>query len=253
MAADLRTDELEAATAMLHRFSMLIENGLAARFSGWLSSGGAWQDFLQGLKTADYSPALLALGIVAICLIAVVATAAVASSILGRSKARPLLSAAAWIAAALLVVLASWVLLLSLIFDPVLRRALLNCVVISAVATMICFPLTTGRRSIFSRWRRDLAVAIGIASGGLVVLACLRVWNAADPPRDLFATFAVSLPFTRARHWPNGETGTAGTRAERVRTNHRAEGSLRCCFLLRPVSACQKIEPVGKPSAIAPA
>ncbi|WP_244448506.1 mechanosensitive ion channel family protein [Bosea sp. LC85] len=94
------------------------------------------------------------------------------------------------------MVLASWVLLLSLISDPVLRRALLNCVVISAVATMICFPLATGRRSIFSRWRRDLAVAIGIASGGLVVLACLRVWNAADPLRDLFATFAVSLPFT---------------------------------------------------------
>ncbi len=196
MAADLRTDELEAATAMLHRFSMLIENGLAARFSGWLSSGGAWQDFIQGLKTAGYSPALLALCVLAICLVVIAATAAGGSSITSRFKARPLLSAAAWFAAALLVVLASWVLLMSLISDPVLRRALLNCVVISAVATMICFPLTAGRRSIFWRWRRDLAVAIGIAAGGLVVLACLRVWNAADPLRDLFATFAVSLPFT---------------------------------------------------------
>ncbi|MBN9467304.1 MAG: hypothetical protein J0J10_00895 [Bosea sp.] len=196
MAANLRTDELEAATAILHRFSMLIENGLAARFSGWLSSGGAWQDFVQRLETAGYNPALLALSIVAICLIAITATAAIASSIVSRLQARSLLSAAAWFAAVLVVVLASWVLLVSLISDQVLRRALLNCVVISAAATTICFPLTTGRRSIFSRWRRDLAVAIGIASGGLVVLACLRVWNAADPLRDLFATFAVSLPFT---------------------------------------------------------
>jgi small-conductance mechanosensitive channel len=196
MAADLRTDELEAATAMLHRFSMLIETGLAARFSGWLSSCEAWHDFIKGLEAAGYRPALLALSVIAICLFAVAATAAAGRSITTRFKARPVLSAAAWFAAALLVVLTSWVLLLSLIPDPVLRRALLNCVVISAVATMICSPLTTGRRSIFSPWRRDLAVAIGIASGGLVVLACLRVWNAADPLRDLFATFAVSLPFT---------------------------------------------------------
>ncbi|KRE22620.1 hypothetical protein ASE66_25890 [Bosea sp. Root483D1] len=196
MAADLRTDELEAATAMLHRFSMLIENGLATRFSGWLSSGEAWHDFIKGLEAVGYRPALLALSVIAICLFAIAATAAAGRSITTRFMARPLLSAAAWFAAALLVVLTFWVLLLSLIPDPMLRRALLNCVVISAVATMICFPLTTGRRSIFSPWRRDLAVAIGIASGGLVVLACLRVWNAADPLRDLFATFAVSLPFT---------------------------------------------------------
>jgi len=196
MAADSKTDGLEAASAMLHRFSMLVENGLAARFSGWLSSGGAWQDFTQGLEAAGYSPALLALSIVAICLIATVATTTVASSIISRLKARPLLSAAAWFAAALLVILASWVLLLSLIPDSVLRGALLNCVVISTVATMICFPLIRGRRSIFWRWRRDLAVAIGLAASGLVVLACLRIWNAADPLRDLFATFAVSLPFT---------------------------------------------------------
>lgn len=181
---------------MLHRFSTLIENGLTTRLSGWLSSRTAWHDFIQGLETAGYSPALLALGIVAVCLTAAAATAALASTIIGRVKARPLLSAAAWFASALLVVAASWVLLLSLVTDPVLRRALLNCVVISALATMICFPLSTGRRSIFWRWRRDLAVAIGIAAGGLVVLACLRVWNAADPLRDLFATFAVSLPFT---------------------------------------------------------
>ncbi|UZF92118.1 mechanosensitive ion channel family protein [Bosea sp. NBC_00550] len=196
MAADSRTDELDAASAMLHRFSVLIEDGLTTRLSGWLSSGGAWHDFIKGLETAGYNPALLALGIAAICLIAIVATAAVASSIISRLKAKPFLSAAAWFAAALLVILASWILFLSLIGDSVLRRALLNCVVISAVATMICFPLTAGRRSIFRRWRRDLALAIGIAAGGLVVLACLRVWNAADPLRDLFATFAVSLPFT---------------------------------------------------------
>jgi len=196
MAADLRTDELEAATAMLHRVSMLIENGLAARFSGWLSSREAWHDFIKGLEAAGYRPALLALGVIAICLFAIAATAATGRSITTGFKARPLLSTAAWFAAALLVVLMFWILLLSIIPDPVLRRALLNCVVISAVATTICFPLATGRRSIFSRWRRDLAVAIGFASGGLVVLACLRVWNAADPLRDLFATFAVSLPFT---------------------------------------------------------
>lgn len=196
MATDLRTDELEVATAMLHRFSMLIENGLAARISGWLSSGEAWHDFIKALEAAGYRPSLLALGVIAVCLVAIAATAVAGSSITTRFKTRPLLSAAAWIAAAILVVLTSWVLLLSLLSDPALRRALLNCVVISAVGTMICFPLTTGRRSIFWRWRRDLAVAIGIASGGLVVLACLRVWNAADPIRDLFATFAVSLPFT---------------------------------------------------------
>lgn len=181
---------------MLHRFSTLIEDGLTRRLSGWLSSGGAWHDFVQVLEAAGYRPALLALGIAAVCLIAAVATAAFASAIIGKVKARPLLFGAAWFAAALLAVLAAWVLLLSLISDTVLRRALLNCVVISAVATMICFPLATGRRSIFWPWRRDLAVAIGIAAGGLVVLACLRIWNAADPLRDLFATFAVSLPFT---------------------------------------------------------
>lgn len=196
MTAVSGTDEIEAASAALHRFSMLIENGLAARLSGWQSSGGAWHDFVQGLKAAGHSPALLVLGIVAICLIAVVATAMLASSIIGRLKARPLLSAATWFAAALLVVLASWVLLLSVASDSVLRQALLNCVVISAAATMICFPLAAGRRSIFWYWRRDLAIAIGIASGGLVILACLRIWNAADPLRDLFATFGVSLPFT---------------------------------------------------------
>lgn len=181
---------------MLHRFSQLIENGLTTRLSGWLSSGGAWHDFAQGLEAAGYSPALLALGIAAICLIAGVATAALASAIIGRVQIGPLLTGASWFAAALLVTLAAWVLLLSLTTDPMLRAAVLNCVVISAVATMICFPLAAGRRSIFRQWRRDLAVAIGIAAGGLVVLACLRVWNAADPLRDLFATFAVSLPFT---------------------------------------------------------
>ncbi|MFC5392814.1 mechanosensitive ion channel family protein [Bosea vestrisii] len=196
MAADLRTDELEAATAMLHRFSMLIEDGLAARFSGWLSSREAWHDFIKGLEAAGYRPALLALSVLAICLLAIAATAAAGRSMTAGLKARPFLSAAAWFAATLLVVLTFWVLQLSLVPDPVLRRALLNCVVISAAATTICFPLAMGRRSIFSRWRRDLAVAIGLACGGLVVLACLRVWNAADPLRDLFATFAVSLPFT---------------------------------------------------------
>ncbi|WP_176733435.1 mechanosensitive ion channel family protein [Bosea sp. BIWAKO-01] len=196
MAADSRTDELEAASGMLHRFSQLIEDGLTARLSGWFSSGGAWHDFIRGLEAAGYNPALLALGIAAVCLIAGAATAVLASLIIGKAKARPLLSGAAWFAAALLVVLAAWVLLLGLVTDTVLRRALLNCIVIAAVATMICFPLATGRRSIFWPWRRDLAVAIGIAAGGLVVLACLRIWSAADPLRDLFATFAVSLPFT---------------------------------------------------------
>lgn len=196
MTAVSGTDEIEAASAALHRFSTLIENGLAARLAGWQSTGGAWHDFIQGLEAAGYSPTLLALGIAAICLAVVAATAAVAGSILSRLKATALLSTAAWLAAALLVILASWILLLSLTADAMLRRALLNCVVISAVATTICFPMIAGRRSIFWRWRRDLAVAIGIATGGLVVLACLRVWNAADPLRDLFATFAVSLPFT---------------------------------------------------------
>lgn len=196
MTAVSGADGLEAVSGMLHRFSMLIEDGLAARFSGWQSSGEAWHDFVQGLKAAGYSPALLVLGIVAMCLMAIGATALLASAIIGRSRARPLLSAVAWFAAALLVVLASWILLLSVVSDPVLRQVLLNCVVISAAGTMICVPLATGRRSIFRSWRRDLAVAIGIASGGLAILACLRVWNAADPLRDLFATFGVSLPFT---------------------------------------------------------
>lgn len=196
MAADSRTDELEAASAMFHRFFELVEKGLTTRLSGWASSGDAWHDFMQGLETAGYNPALLALGIAAICLVAATATAAVANSIISRSKVTPLLYAAIWVSAALLVILASWILLLSFVNDSVFRGALLNCVVISAVATMICLPLIAGRRSILWRWQRDLAVAIGLAAIGLVVLACLRIWNAADPLRDLFATFAVSLPFT---------------------------------------------------------
>ncbi|MGO4175512.1 mechanosensitive ion channel family protein [Bosea sp. TAF32] len=89
-----------------------------------------------------------------------------------------------------------WVLLRSFVTDPVLRGALVNCAAISVLATMICLPLTTGRGAVFWPWRRDVAISICVAAGGLVVLACLRAWNAADPLRDLFATFAVSLPFT---------------------------------------------------------
>lgn len=103
MTAVSGADGLEAVSTMLHRFSMLIEDGLAARFSGWQSSGGAWHDFVQGLEAAGYSPALLVLGFVATCLIAVAATVILASSIIGRLKARPLLSAAAWFTAAPLV------------------------------------------------------------------------------------------------------------------------------------------------------
>lgn len=63
-------------------------------------------------------------------------------------------------------------------------------------AAAICLPLTSGRAKPGWGWRRDLGIAIGVAAAGLAVLACLRAWNAPDPLRDLFATFAVSLPFT---------------------------------------------------------
>jgi small-conductance mechanosensitive channel len=196
MAVDSKADEIEAASAMLGHFITLIENGLAARFSGWLSAAGGWRDFLQGLEAAGYSPALLALGVAATCLAAVVATAAVARPTSGGLKHRPVLSAVAWLAAAMIVMLASWGLLLGFVTDPVLRGALLNCAAISALATMICLQLTSGRGAVFWPWRRDVAISICVAAGGLVVLACLRGWNAADPLRDLFATFVVSLPFT---------------------------------------------------------
>lgn len=196
MAVGSKTDEIEAASAILGHFITLIENGLAARFSGWLSAAGGWRDFLQELEAAGYSSALLALGVAATCLAAVVATAAVARLITGGLKHRPVLSAVAWLAATMIVMLASWGLLLGFVADPVLRGALLNCAAISSLATTICLPLAAGRRSVVWAWRRDVAISIGVVASGLVVLACLRAWNAADPLRDLFATFAVSLPFT---------------------------------------------------------
>jgi len=196
MAAVSKMDEIEAASAMLGHVTTLIENGLAARVSGWLSAAGGWRNFLQGLEAAGYSPGLLAGGVVATCLIAVFATAAVAKLIGGRLKARPVLRAVALLAAGMIVMLTFWVLLLSFVTDPVLRGVLMNCAAISVLATVICLPLTAGRRSALWPWRRDVAMSIGVTAVGLVVLACLRIWNAADPLRDLFATFAVSLPFT---------------------------------------------------------
>jgi small-conductance mechanosensitive channel len=196
MAVGSKTDEIEAASALLGHFFTLFEEGLAARVAGWFSATGAWRDFLQGLEAAGHSPALLALGVMATCSIAVVVTAAVAMPIVGRLKDRPVLRALAWFAAAMIALLTLRVLLLSFVADPVLRGALVNCAAISALATMICLQLTSGRGVVFWPWRRDVAISICIASGGLVVLACLRAWNAADLLRDLFATFAVSLPFT---------------------------------------------------------
>ncbi|MGJ4860725.1 mechanosensitive ion channel family protein [Labrys sp. La1] len=196
MAADSKMDEIEAASAILGHFTALIENGLAARFSGWLSAPGGWRDFLQGLEVAGYSPALLAVGVVATCLAAVLATAAIARLIVGKRKAGPVLRAVALLAAGMIVMLTFWAVLLSFVTEPVLRGALLNCTAIAALATTICLPLMAGRKSVGWPWRRDVAISIGIAAAGLVVLACLRAWSAADPLRDLFATFAVSLPFT---------------------------------------------------------
>lgn len=196
MAVNSKADEFQATSALLDHFTRLIENGLTARLSGWLSAPDGWRDFMQGLEVAGYSPAPLALGVVASCLIAVLVTVATVKPIGSRLKATPMLRTLASLAAAAIVMLAFWVLLLGFVTDPVFRGALMNCVVISVMATMICLPLAAGRRSIFRPWRRDVAVSIGIAAGGLVVLACLRAWNAADPLRDLFATLAVSLPFT---------------------------------------------------------
>ena len=96
----------------------------------------------------------------ATCLAAVVATAAVAGLITGGLKHRPVLSAVAWLAAAMIVMLASWGLLLGFVADPgASRGALLNCAAISSLATTICLPLAAGRRSVvwpLASRRRDL-------------------------------------------------------------------------------------------------
>lgn len=196
MAADSRTDELEAASAMLHHLTALAEQGLTARFSGWASSGGTWRDFIQALEAAGHNPVLLALSVAATCLVSVVATTALARMISRRLKASPALVATAWLVAALLVTLAFWILQLGLATEPMIRRGLINCAVIAAAAATICIPLAAGRGSAYWPWRRDVAISIAAAAAGLVVLACLRTWSAAGPLRDLFATFAVSLPFT---------------------------------------------------------
>ncbi|MGX1739948.1 mechanosensitive ion channel family protein [Bosea sp. NPDC055353] len=131
-----------------------------------------------------------------LCALAVAATAAAARQLTKRGAAGLLLHVAVWSCAAIVVTAVFTALLLWLVPEPVLRGALVNSVVISAAAAAICLPLAGGGRSSFGPWRRDLAIAIGFACAGLVVLACLRAWNAAYAVRDIFATFAVSLPFT---------------------------------------------------------
>lgn len=105
MAVGSKADEIEAASAMAGHFMTLLEDGLAARFSGWLSATDGWRDFMQGLDAAGHSPALLALGVVATCSIAFVATAAVARLIVGRLNDRPVLRALAWFAASVVAML----------------------------------------------------------------------------------------------------------------------------------------------------
>lgn len=195
MASDALTNEWDAASRALDHLTSQFEAGMASRLAGWLEAGQGWRDFIATLEAAGYRPALLGLGVAVISVLAFLATAAVARPVLKRI-AGPVPQALAWVCAVALVMLAAWVLLLLLAPDAVLRSALMNCVVIAALAAMICLPLAAGRKSVSWGWRRDLAVAIGLAAAGLIVQACLRAWGAANPLRDLFATFAVSLPFS---------------------------------------------------------
>ncbi|MGO4175815.1 mechanosensitive ion channel family protein [Bosea sp. TAF32] len=116
--------------------------------------------------------------------------------IAGRTHASSFISFAAWIASASIVLVAVWALSASLASSAVSRSANLNVAVVATIAAAICIPLAASRYSVFRPWRRDLAVAVGVASIGLALLACLRAWQAPYPLRDVIATFAVSLPFT---------------------------------------------------------
>jgi len=190
------TNDPGAAPAVLERLLTQFETGAANRLAHWLGAGDGWRNFILSMETAGYRPALLALGAVGLFLLAFAATALIGRWIVGRGRRGWLAQGLIWLGSGALVMLVSMILATLSVADPRLRDALQNCAGTAVLAAMICMPLGGGRRSIFRPWRRDLAWAVAVAAGGLAVLAWLRIWGAADALRDLFATFAVSLPFT---------------------------------------------------------
>lgn len=186
----------DAASSVLDHLAAQFEAGAARRFAGWLHLGDGWRDFILSVEAAGYRPSLLALGLVGLCVLAFAATALVGRWIGGRVRGGWVVQGLIWLGSGTLVMLGSWILVQVSVADPRLRDTLQTWAGTAVLAAMICMPLGAGRRSIFRPWRRGLAVAVAVAAGGLAVLAWLRLWGAADALRDVFATFAVSLPFT---------------------------------------------------------